>query len=59
VIGSKHNTEKILCFWTFSIVLSLSKNTVMFIFRSTTFRRPDSVSETLCFEKNKQDGVFR
>jgi hypothetical protein len=35
---------KILCFWTLSIVLSLSKSTVLFIFQNTTFRRLYSVS---------------
>jgi hypothetical protein len=35
---------QILCFSTFSIVLSLSKNTVLFIFQNTTFRSLDSVS---------------
>jgi hypothetical protein len=34
---------QVLCFWTLSIILSLSKN-VMFIFQNTTFRRLDSVS---------------
>jgi hypothetical protein len=29
---------QILCFWTLSIVLSLSKNTVLFIFQNTTFQ---------------------
>jgi hypothetical protein len=32
-------------FWTLSIVLFLSKNTVLFIFQNTTFRRLDSGSE--------------
>jgi hypothetical protein len=27
---------QLLCFWTFSIVLSLSKNTVLFILQNTT-----------------------
>jgi hypothetical protein len=27
-----------LCFWTLSIILSLSANTVLFIFQNTTFR---------------------
>jgi hypothetical protein len=35
---------QILCFWILSIVLSLSKNTVLFIFQNTSFRRLDSVS---------------
>jgi hypothetical protein len=35
---------QILCFWTLSIALSLSKNTVLFIFQNITFRRLDSVS---------------
>jgi hypothetical protein len=35
---------QILCFWTLSIVFSLSKNAVLFIFQNTTFRRLDSVS---------------
>jgi hypothetical protein len=35
---------QILCFWALSIVLSSSKNTVLFIFETTTFRRLDSVS---------------
>jgi hypothetical protein len=33
---------QILCSWTLSIVLSLSKNAVLFIFQNTTFRRLDS-----------------
>jgi hypothetical protein len=54
-IASERTTQKtplptvlplvhILCFWKLSIVLSLSKNTVLFIFQNTTFRRLDSVS---------------
>jgi predicted membrane protein len=35
---------QILRFWTLSIVLSFSKNTVLFIFQNTTFRKLDSVS---------------
>jgi hypothetical protein len=35
---------QILCFWTLSIVLSLSKNTVLFILYNITFRRLDFVS---------------
>jgi hypothetical protein len=35
--------NKLLCFWTLSIVLFLSKNTVLFIFQNTTFWRLDSV----------------
>jgi hypothetical protein len=35
---------QILCFWALSIVLSLSKNTVLFILQNTTFRRLGSVS---------------
>jgi hypothetical protein len=35
---------QILCFWTLSIFLSLSKNTVLFIFQNTAFRRLDYVS---------------
>jgi hypothetical protein len=35
---------RILCCWTSSIVLSLSKNIVLFISQNTTFRRLDSVS---------------
>jgi hypothetical protein len=35
---------RILCFWTLSIVLSLSKHTFLFVFQNTTFRRLDSVS---------------
>jgi hypothetical protein len=41
---SWYTSYKNLCFWTLSIVLSLSKNTVLFIFQNTTFRRLDSVS---------------
>jgi hypothetical protein len=33
---------QILCFWALSIVLSLSKKIVLFIFQNTTFRRQDS-----------------
>jgi hypothetical protein len=29
---------QILCFWTLSIVLSLSKNAALFIYQNTTFR---------------------
>jgi hypothetical protein len=37
--------SQMLCFWILSIVLSLSKNSVLFIFeKNTTFRRLDSVS---------------
>jgi hypothetical protein len=35
---------QILCFWTLSIILFLSENTVVFIFQNTTFRKLDSVS---------------
>jgi hypothetical protein len=35
---------QLLGFWTLTIVLSLSKNTVLFIFQNKTFRRLDSVS---------------
>jgi hypothetical protein len=35
---------QLLCFWTLSIVLSLSKNTVLFIFQNTTFRRLNLLS---------------
>jgi hypothetical protein len=35
--------EQILCFWTFSIILSLSKNSILFIFQNTAFWRLDSV----------------
>jgi hypothetical protein len=35
VILSKHEEAQILCFWTLSIALSLSKNTVLFIFQNT------------------------
>jgi hypothetical protein len=40
---------QILCSWTLSTLLSLSKNTLLFIFQNT-FRRLDSVSETSWFE---------
>jgi hypothetical protein len=40
-----------ICFWTLSIILSLSKNTILFIFQNTTFRRR-------CVLKNKQDGMM-
>jgi hypothetical protein len=40
----KQDLVKILCFWILSIVLSLSKTTVLFIFQNTAFRRLDSVS---------------
>jgi hypothetical protein len=36
---------QILCSWTLSIVPSLSKNTVLFIFQNAKFRRLDSVSD--------------
>jgi hypothetical protein len=35
---------QIFCCWTLSVILSLSKNTVLLIFQNTTFRRLDSVS---------------
>jgi hypothetical protein len=34
---------RVLCFWTLSNVLSVSKNTVLFIFQNTKFQRLDSV----------------
>jgi hypothetical protein len=39
-ILSVYDEVQVLCFWTLSIVLSLPKNTVLFIFQNTTFRRP-------------------
>jgi hypothetical protein len=41
---------QILCFWTLSIVLSLSNNAVLFISQNITFRRLDSVSVSVRFE---------
>jgi hypothetical protein len=41
---NKYLLLQILCCWTLSLVLSLSKNPVLFIFQNTTFRRLDSVS---------------
>jgi hypothetical protein len=46
---------RILCFWTISIKLSLSKNTVFFIFQKKTFRRLDSVS-VFRFQVKPEDG---
>jgi hypothetical protein len=43
VVSQPHKTVKILCRWTIFIVLSLSKNTVLFIFQNE-FRILDSVS---------------
>jgi hypothetical protein len=42
--GKLHYLIQILSFWTFSIVLSLSKNIVLFILGNATFRRLDSAS---------------
>jgi hypothetical protein len=38
----EYSLEQLLCFWTLSIVLSLCKNTALFIFQNTMFWRLDS-----------------
>jgi hypothetical protein len=44
ICSSVQPSIQILCFWTFSIVLSLFKNTVLFILQNTSFRTLESVS---------------
>jgi hypothetical protein len=43
-ISNKYLLIQISCFWTLSIILSLSKNTILFVFQNTKFWILDSVS---------------
>jgi hypothetical protein len=55
---TNYNMIQLLCCWKLSIILFLSKNTVLFIWQNTTFRRLDSVSTSYTSFKDAESGCY-